>query len=513
MLSGAPRQELGDRRVVQVSFQQSSVSPVDDLHVLGARDGEGEPSLELWGAARRRPEFVRSDPRSQQLVASLVEAAALPEVRGRDRRLVVFAAGHDNRPAGQVAQLANLARDTLSEESFQAALEGASRPLRDRFDHLQDLAQGSAAEGTEFSIWPLLRQLHVVLPRLEPPDEEDWATLLGELESWSRDQTPTSAEALRGHLEHLADQYDPAAAEVDRQRLRRDAHSLLHDSHRLLAAAWGELRRLQDEAREHVRFHCGNDPPVALPRDAARGEMVKALASARVLSVSGRSGVGKSALVCSALDDLRSTSSGSFESLYLNLRLLPSSGAALRAAIGAPLDEAFAEMAAPTRLVVIDAADRAAETDDTPLTEIVRCAVAAGVAVCVVSASEASDTVERLVAGATPESPQRHTVPELDDDEIRELARTLPVLRATAADDGARELLRLPVYADLLAQSDIGSTLFSRSAAMDVIWSGRIRGELRRGRGNPEAREQAMRRLALHELNPRDPDGLFTSLA
>lgn len=512
MLSGAPRQLLGDRRVVRVSFQQSSVSPVDDVHVLGARDEENDPSMELWVAARRRPKFVLSDPPSQELVASLVEAAALPEEPGRDRCLVVCVAGHENRAALQVAQLANLARDTLSEESFQTARARLARPIRERFGHLQDLTRVSVAEGSEFSVWQFLRQLHVILARVEPPDEEDWAALLGELESWSRDQTPTGAEALRGHLEHLADQYDPAAAEVDRPRLCQDAHSLLHDNRRLLAGAWEELRRLQAEAREHVRSHCGNEPFVTLRRDAARDEMVKALTSARVLSVSGQSGVGKSALVCSALDDLHCTSSDSVESLYLSLRLLPPSSAELRAVIGAPLEEALAEMTAPTRLVVIDAADRAAETYDTPLTEIVRCAVAAGVAVCVVSASEASDTVEGLVAESAGRSPRRHSVPVLADDEIRELAQALPVLGAMAGDHRGRELLQLPVYADLLARSDVSGTPFSQSAAMDVIWQGRIRGERRRDRGSPDAREQAMRQLALHELNPSDPDQLFASL-
>ena len=511
MLSGAPRQELGDRRVVQVSFQQSSVSPVDDLHVLGKRVGEDEPSLELWVAARRRPSFVQSDASSQQLVKSLVEAAALPEAPGRDRCLVVCVAGFENRAPVQVAQLTDLARDRLSEESFQTALAAAPRAVGDRFGRLQDLVRAEV-EGSEFSTWQLLRRLHVVAVRLEPPDEEDWAALLGELESWSRDQTPTGAEALRGHLEHLADQYDPAAAEVNRKRLCRDAHSLLHNNRRLLATAWGELRLLEDEARGYVRSHCGNDPPVTLPRDAARGEMVKALTSARVLSVTGKSGVGKSALVCSALDNLRSTSSGNFESLYLNLRQLPPNSAALRAAIGAPLDGVFAEMTAPTRLLVIDAADRAAETDDTPLPEIVRCAVGAGVAVCVVSASEASDTVEGLVADAAGQSPKRHSVPALDDDEIRELARTLPILGAMVADHRARGLLQLPAYADLLAQSEVRGAPFSQSAAMDVIWDRRIRGELRRGRGSPDARDQAMRQLALHELNPSDPDQMFASL-
>ena len=107
MLSGRPRPESGDRRVVRVSFQQSPVAPVDDLHVLGQRDGEEGPSLELWIAARCRALFVRSDKSTRELVAALVEAAGMPQPEGRERSLVVCVAGHQNA-AAQVAELADL---------------------------------------------------------------------------------------------------------------------------------------------------------------------------------------------------------------------------------------------------------------------------------------------------------------------------------------------------------------------------------------------------------------------
>lgn len=49
---------------MQVSFQQSTVAPADDLHVLGRRDGEEEPSLETWIAVRRRVRFTLGDERT-----------------------------------------------------------------------------------------------------------------------------------------------------------------------------------------------------------------------------------------------------------------------------------------------------------------------------------------------------------------------------------------------------------------------------------------------------------------
>ena len=455
---------------------------------------------------------MRSDQRSREFVASLVEASKLPEEPGRHRRLVVCVAGYENRAPIELAKLTDLAREKLSEESFRTALGSTSTRIRDRFGHLEHLVRASVAEGSEFSIWHLLRRVHVVMTRLEPPDEQDWVVLLREIQSWSRGQAPTGAEALGSHLMHLADQYAPAAAEVNRTRLCRDAHSFLHDRRRRLATAWRELWRLEQEARGYVRSHCGSDPPMTLPRDAARDDLVRALGSARLLSVSGKSGTGKTALVCAALDKLREASPDSFESIYLSLRLLPSSASEMRSVIGAPLDEVFSEMSAPTRVLVIDAADRAAEVNNTPLAAIVRGAVAAGVAVCVVSASEASDIVENIVAGAASESPHRHDVPALTSDEVLELARAVPILRDMAANHRTRELLQLPVYADLLSWSGTGDVPLSESAAMDVIWDRRIRGELSRGRGTPDARDQAMRQLALHELAPSDPDQLYASL-
>ena len=227
MLSGSPRQELDDRQVVRVAFQQPAVAPFDDLYVLAARDGERAPSLELRVAVRRRVRFVRSDENAQKLMVALVEASARPEVSDRERLFVVCVARWQDS-VRQVADLAELARAKLSEDAFLGEVASARQRLRDRYQHLVDLARSSAQEDAGVSVWGLLRKTRVQVVRVEPPDEEDWAALLGELRDWSRDQNLSGADGLRGKLMSLADEYAPVAAEVDRTTLRRAAYPVLY---------------------------------------------------------------------------------------------------------------------------------------------------------------------------------------------------------------------------------------------------------------------------------------------
>ena len=292
----------------------------------------------------------------------------------------------------------------------------------------------------------------------------------------------------------------------------RDSHPVLHSPRRLLEAAWSELRRLAEEAHSAVRYQCGTDCAVSLPRGAARDDPEAALISRRVLIVSGVSGAGKSALVCSALDHLVDTCADEFESVYLNLRHLPQQPAVLRAGLAAPLEDVLKEMSAPRRLVAVDAADRAAETDQTALAAIVRDAVAADASVCVITATEASEAVQGIVAAAAGEPPAVHTVPTLTEEEIDQLAAAFPAVRPMASNSRAREFLRRPVIADHLARADSGDTLLGEGAAMEVSWSRLVRRESREGRGNPDSRDQAMRQLAQHRLTPQDPDVLYAQM-
>ena len=480
--------------------------------LLGRRDGEEEPSLEMWIAVRNRVRFTRGDERTQRLVQTLLEAAGLPQPENRQRLVAVCVAGHPNPvAAAEVSELTDLARER-SEESFRQELCRARRQLRCRYKHLEDLVEAARPQGGEVSAWQVLQQMRVLIVRLEPSHEEDWAALLGEMEGWSRGQDLAGAVALRSHIEALVGWYNPEAAQVGRARLCRDCHPVLDGRKRLLQAAWSELRRLESEARGAVRDQCGHSHPVVLPRDDARQDLETVLMSERVLMVSGVSGTGKSALVCSALDHLAEARGGEFESVYLNLRHLPQQSVVLRALLAAPLGEALAEMSAPRRLVVIDAADIAAETDETSLAAIVTEAAAADASVCVVAATEASETVRRIVAAAAGVTPRTHTVPALTDGEIDALAAAFPALGRMAASPRARELLRRPVIVDHLARAGISDTPLSEGAAMEVIWSKLVRGEPRQGQGSPDSRDQAMRRLAHNQLAPHDPDVVYAEL-
>ena len=325
----------------------------------------------------------------------------------------------------EVAELAELARTKITEESFLAEVSEAGterRALRDRFTHLEDLVRGAGPTPSVMSVWQLLRQMYVIEVRVEPPDEADWAALLSEVEGWARDQTPSGAMALRSRLEDLADQYDPAGAEVDLAKLRRDAYSVLHSRRRLQVAAWKELRRLEREARDAVPPGCGRSPSLVLPRTDARDKLAEALGTERVMLVSGKSGIGKSALVCSALDHLGSAGTGEFDSVYLNLRQLPPRASELRNLLGLPLDRALCEMSAPKRLVVIDAADHEVGTEASSLAAILGDALRADAAVCVVSAETEAETVGQIITQAAGESPSCHDVPGLTDGEIDDLA-------------------------------------------------------------------------------------------
>ncbi len=514
MLSGAARPELGEHRVVQVVFQHSEAASFDDLHILAARDDEENPSLELWIAVRRHPKFIPSDPGSRQLVGALAEAIGQPEVPGREQRLVVCDAGRGNQPR-EVGELAELARSKTSEDAFLAEVSETGRApkrLRDRLGYLEELVRDSAPNNEEISLWRLLRQLYISTARLEPPDGTDWAYLLDELEGWANGQTRAGAVALRSRLAELAGEYGPAGAEVDRAKLRRAAHSQIHSDRRLLATAWEKLRHLELEARTAVRRGCGADTPVVLPRNNARGDLADAIETESVLVVTGESGIGKSALVCSALENLAESGTGEFESVYLSLRDLPERPSELHASLGAPLGRVLSEMSAPTRVLVVDAADRAAERAATPLAALLRAASNAGVAVCVVTAEAGRDTVEGIVADAGLGGMRSLELPGLGDGEIADLAGAFPSLRRIADDRRAREMLRRPVIADLLTRAGVESVPLSTSEAMEVIWSRLVRRDGRPGRGFPDSREQVMRQLAHWHLNIEGSDQAYTAL-
>ena len=180
--------------------------------------------------------------------------------------------------------------------------------LRDRLKHIAALVQralhdlGVANPDTTMirqRTWELLSRLAVPMPRLESPDETDWAGVANSLVSVARGSDLTAAFRLRDRLVALASEYSPNSARVDLELLRRDAHSLLDPTTRRHQQGWQVLDHLHRQALALVRDEITATDAgrrVRLDRSAAATELLSKAADTTAVVVSGESGVGKSAL-------------------------------------------------------------------------------------------------------------------------------------------------------------------------------------------------------------------------
>ncbi len=195
----------------------------------------------------------------------------------------------------------------------------------------------------------------------------------------------------------------------------------------------------------------------------------------------------------------------------LNLRQLPAQMPVLRALLGQPLERLLGELSAPNRMLVIDAADFVLESDDQMLRALVNAAQSASVRVWVVSATEGLTAVKSAVQ-TLPGDPLEIDIEGLTDEDITSVVDAFPTLRRLADDARAREFLRRPVVADLLARAEPGSPPLSESDALNVIWGKLVRADGKTDRGTPAAREQVLLQLARHELGRSDPAAVFAVL-
>lgn len=523
LLTGQTAGELHGRRVQRVSFQQAPAHRVDDLVVVATRDDGSDP-LELDIAVRRAPAFTTSDKDTEKLFGAALTTVRMVRDAGVARRLAICVAG-PQRPAQQVSQLADLARQQATVSGFFSLVRTPGqfqRTIRDRLQHLVNLVTANlsaagvdaSSETAEEATWQLLDRLDILMPRLEAPDETDWDDLLNRLAPWAREDTVAAATALRDRLVSLASRYSPAAADVDLPMLRRDAHEVLHVERRHREIAWTELRRLDTDARNAVRSTLGVGPdaePLHLPRADAASQVRSELHPGAAVLISGESGTGKSVLVLRELAEAASENPAAFDLVYLNLRLLPTSMAELRDALGAPLEDLLAEMSAPSRVLVLDGADVTIEREDHLLRQLLRAAHAADVVPWVVSATDGRAAVHAAME-ETGGAVREVTIDGLDDSELKEVARSFPQLRRLIDQPRAKELLRRPAIIDLFVRSGSQELPLSEADAFHIVWSKLVRNDERATRGLPEARDQVMRQLAMQQLRRTDASTTYASL-
>ena len=265
MLVGDGAVELGEgRSVVGVAFQQAPEHSVDDLVIRAARTGELEPSLVLAVGVRRSPDLVPSDERTRKLIHAFVHEVINAPDDGPEQRVALVVAGPQDH-AQQLGTLADLASHQTDAPSF---LDLARAPgkypaaVRERLDQIEALVRlalvhlgvvDPSPEIVQQRTWEFLSRLTVLMPRLEAPDEVDWAAVTNALIPVARGADLQGASLLRDRLVALTDDYAPKGATVDLRRLRRDAHPVLDTGVRRHRQGWEALTHLHERAIASVR--------------------------------------------------------------------------------------------------------------------------------------------------------------------------------------------------------------------------------------------------------------------
>jgi len=520
LLIAGPVFELDERAPERVAFQQGPAASVDDL-VVTARAADGAASVRLDIAVRRRPSFVRSDTKTADLVKVLVRAGLAAE-RDADplveRRLAVAVSGRQTH-AQEIAELAVVARGQSNADEFVELVRTPRKfRTRPRLNHLIDMVAdalcgiGEEDAGTpEHRSWRLLQRLWIMQVDLETGHEDDWGRLVGDLKPVARDHTQEQALALRDRLEQLSAELARNAGALDAPALRRRLHGALASASHAAPQGWTRLLALDEQARTTVARSLapGASNELTLPRSAVRDELRAALAADGELVVVGDSGVGKSALVLDAIapDQLGADR----QAVALNLRQLPTTLLELLALLSSPVEALLAEMTAPERLLVVDAAEAAAEEHADVFSYCVRAARKAGVRVVAVATTEGAAVVRQLLRSGD-DDPREYSVAGLADDELDAVAAHFPALRRLVDDPRARELLRRPIVVDLLGRAGDPGLPLSESQALDHVWQSLVRHSGYRDQGAPDAREEVMLSLADHALRKGDPGDLLARL-
>ena len=511
MLTSSRRTETNDLPVRSLAFQTAPAHPVDDLLVVA---GDRDRDVELAVACRATPHFIPSHTPTVKLVKSLLD-----EVAAHPHGHVAVAVAGWKAEWEQVAKLCDIARTNSNANAFHAAMETEGRlsqPIRGRHRHLRQMVLAALDEtSTDAEVleltWKLLTRLRILGFKLQSPDESDWTAVATSLDGIAA--ATTDGVGLRDRLAVNASRYDALGAVVDLNLLRRDTHLLLDAPFTRTKQAWDLLNHYRAVAFGAVRSTLGADTdtaaPLALPFTQRRADLateLRRVASEQgALVVTGSSGTGKSALVLSTIADLETSESGAFEAVVVNFRELPNTSVELQHMLGAPIGHVIAELSAPSRVLVIDAADAAVERSAGLLRDLLAAASNAGLGVVAVTADPAAEFVREQLNIGRQQAAQTFAVKPLDDDELAQVARRFPLLRGLLRNLPATSLLRRLVVLDLLSRTGLElDDPMSEWECLELIWSKVVRGDGRPTRGSPQAREEALLTLAATALSGLD---------
>ena len=481
LLAGDSASELGDdHRVVEVAFQQAPDHPADDLVVSATRSDELQPSLVLALAIRRSPSLVASDELTQALIRQFVRAVINAPENGSEHLLGLVVAGPQEH-AKQLAKLASLSKGQMNAPGFFDLVRKPNKfdaAIKKRLDHLEKLVAhalhylGVVEANTSLvqqRTWQILQVLTVSMPRLEPPDETDWSSVVNTLIPVARSSDLRGANQLRDRLGTLASEYSPISARVDLKVLRRDAHATLDPTTRRHQKGWRTLDHIHDRALASVRdeIAAGDGARrVRLDRSDAAAKLVATATDAKAVVVTGESGVGKSALALLSVTAAATSDSDTLQTLCINLRQVHKLTVEFEDVLGCPLSVLLSELSAPQRMLIVDGADAVAEGMHDAFRYLVNAAHESDVKVIAVAAIESKQVVCDTLSKSFANGVADLVVPPLADSEIDHVVETFPELGHLSANRRSRELLRRLVVIDLLVRGRVSDKLLTDADAM-----------------------------------------------
>ncbi|MEW9527375.1 hypothetical protein [Microbispora sp. NPDC049125] len=504
VLTKARRAEASELPVRRVSFQTGPAHPVDDL-LLECGDDAAEVTLAV--ACRATPNFVQSDDKTVKLVKSLL--AEVEKFDSDSHQVAVATAGWSNQWE-QLATVCDIARANNDLKSFQASMDVDdrwSKPVRERLSQFLKMVDkavegGISPEKALQLAWRLLGRLHVLRFAVQSPDEGDRTAVATSLDGVAAAQV--DGTVVRDRIEVEATRYDATGAVVDLNLLRRDLHVVLDSAATRRQRAWTVIAEHRKLALAGVRTTIGDESsggPVEIAFTGRREQLAEALRAAgargSALLISGESGIGKSALTLSAIEKLEAADPAGFEAVVVNFRSLPQTSLELHAVLGMSMAQVLAELSAPSRVLVVDAADAALERSAGLLSDLVLAAAAAGVGVAAVTSDQASSFVREQLELGFGRPISSFTMKPLEDEDISVVSDHFPLLRAVLRDLPANSLLRRPVVLDLLARTGLEpDSSMGEWECLQLVWSKVVRGDGRPGVGSAEAREQTLLAVA-----------------
>lgn len=470
LLMGAGRQETDELPVVRLAFQTNPTDPVDDLRVEAESD---ERRIVVHVAARRAPQFVKSHNKTAELVGSLLNQ--VDTFREEERAYVAVAVAGMTTAQKEVQSLATLARGNATETDFhlQVHVPGRHAGYSNRYDHLTGLVKKARPEASANEhrglVWSLLKRLWVLDFRVEPDDETDWVEIGSRLAPLAR--AGKSGTDVRNHLTAAATQYDQQGTVVDLPLLRRTMHSVLAPDAGRSSAAWARLDLEQASARVAVRHDIAGVLQLSRTqlRAAVQNELGQAGTTQGAVLLTGESGTGKSALTLTAATTL-AAADHDFQFVIINLRRTRASVAALSTDLGMPLSDVLSEMSAPSRLLIVDAADAVLEGLGQLLRELAAAARKAEAGLALVTADTVVEDAANTLLGLYP-NPQRLEVPGLSDDELRIVGTKVPAIAGALRQVPTKSVYRHLTVIDLLART--GATLttpMDNWSCLELIW-------------------------------------------